>query len=30
MPHSRHGSLQIIKTTTPNTVTVVNTSLFVY
>jgi hypothetical protein len=29
-PHSRDGSIQIIKTTTPNTITVVNTSLFVY
>ncbi|UJR32906.1 hypothetical protein I4U23_020367 [Adineta vaga] len=30
IPHTRHGSLQIIKTTTPNVITVVNTSLFVY
>lgn len=30
MPHTRDGSIQIIKTTTPNIVTVVNTSLFVY
>jgi len=30
VPHNRDGSIQVIKTTTPNTITVVNTSLFVY
>ncbi len=30
IPQPHHGSIQIIQTTTPNTITVVNTSLFVY
>jgi len=30
MPQNHDGSLQIIKTTTPATITVVNTSFFVY
>ncbi len=30
MPNNRHGSIQILKTPTSTTVTIVNTSLFVY
>ncbi|CAF0915798.1 unnamed protein product [Adineta steineri] len=30
MPHSRDNSKLMIKSATPNTITVVNTSLFVY